>query len=105
MVRKNNKVCPECGGRLRYFDRTSRIVRTKNSISKNIEIRRLKCTECGRIHRELPSFIFPYKQYEAEIIRGVSEGLITSETLGFEDYPCEATMKKWLASQNLHSLS
>lgn len=38
------------------------------------------------MHRELPDFIFPYKQYEAEIIIGVLEGFITCETLGFEDY-------------------
>ena len=29
------------------------------------------------------------------MIRGVLEGLITSDTLGFEDYPCEATMANW----------
>lgn len=40
--------------------------------------------------------VFPYKQYEAELISGVVEGLITAETLGFEDYPCESTMKRWL---------
>lgn len=39
---------------------------------------------------------FPYKQYEAELISGVLEGLITVETLDFEDYPCESTMKRWL---------
>lgn len=58
-------------------------------------IRRLRCRECGMVHRELPEFIFPYKQYEAEIIIGVIEGFITCETLGFEDYPCEMTMIRW----------
>jgi hypothetical protein len=43
----------------------------------------------------LPDFIFPYKQYEADIIIGVIEGLITCDTLGFEDYPCEMTMIRW----------
>ena len=29
------------------------------------------------------------------IIIGVIEGLITCETFGFEDYPCEMTMIRW----------
>jgi len=41
----------------------------------------------------------PYKQYEAELIIGVLDGLITYETLGYEDYPCESTMLKWLSQK------
>lgn len=52
------------------------------------------------IHRFLPECVHPYKQYDAEIIDGVIEGLIDSDTLGFEDYPCEMTMKRW-RSHNL----
>ena len=48
-------------------------------------------------YRELPELIFPYKQYEAEVIIGVLEGFITCETIGFEDYPCEMTMVRWQA--------
>jgi hypothetical protein len=54
---------------------------------------------CGAVHRELTDDILPYKQYEAEIIRGVLEGLITSDTFGFEDYPCEVTMVRWKAQK------
>lgn len=43
--------------------------------------------------------MLPYKQYEAEVIIGVLEGLITCETLGFEDYPCEMTMSRWIAQE------
>ena len=96
--------CPNCGGRLKYYDKVSRIVRTKARKSRWIKVQRFRCCHCGRIHRELPDFIFPYKQYETEIIRGVLEGYITSETLGYEDYPCEMTMIRWRHSQNLHSL-
>ena len=55
------------------------------------------------LHRELPKFLFPYKQYEADVIKGVLDGFITSDTLGFEDYPCEATMRLWI-EQNLKGL-
>jgi hypothetical protein len=51
------------------------------------------------MHRELPDYILPYKQYEIEVIMGVLEGLITCETLGYEDYPCEMTMFRWLSQK------
>ena len=51
------------------------------------------------LHRELTELLFPYKQYESEVITGVLEGLITCETIGFEDYPCEMTMLRWLSQK------
>lgn len=104
MITNNESTCPYCGGEIKYYDSVNRIVRTKRRITKKIKIRRLRCLKCGAIHRELPNFIFPYKQYESEIIIGVCEGLITCETLGFEDYPCEMTMMRWRNSQKLHVL-
>ena len=103
MIRHNKLICPYCGGNLKYYDSVSRIVRTKNGATQWITIRRLRCPLCGSIHRELPEFLFPNKHYEAEVIRGVLEGIITQNTLGFEDYPCEIMMKRWRA-QNLHLL-
>lgn len=95
MVSVDVSTCPKCGGELKYYGRVPRIVRTKNRATTWVEIRRLRCSSCGSFHRELPELIFPYKQYETEVIVGVLEGLITCETLGFEDYPCEATMLQW----------
>jgi len=100
MVYMETTSCPKCSGKLRYFDHVKRIVRTKARRTKWIEIRRLRCMKCGALHRELPEDLFPYKQYEAEVIRGVLEGLITYETLGFEDYPCEMTMTRWLSQKS-----
>lgn len=97
MIADSESTCPKCGGLLKYYDCVLRMVRTKGGMTKRVEIRRLKCSRCGILHRELPEFIFPYKQYEAEVIVGVLEGLITSDTLGFEDYPCEMTMYRWLS--------
>lgn len=98
MVTKDVSVCPKCGGDLRYYDQVKRIVRSKARKTWRIPLRRLRCTECGSLHRELPELIFPYKQYEAEVIIGVVEGLITYETDGFEDYPCEMTVMRWIAN-------
>lgn len=95
MIGSNESICPKCGGQLKYYDHVKRIARTKYGKKNRIDIRRFRCQQCGSIHRELPNNIFPYKQYEADIIVGVLEGFITCETLGFEDYPCEMTMFRW----------
>jgi len=99
MVTNNISTCPECGGHLKHYDKVRRIIRTKGRKTQWVKIRRLQCSNCGVLHRELPDYIFPYKQYEVEIIRGVLEELITSDTLGYEDYPCEMTMIRWRAQK------
>lgn len=103
MIKKGKNTCPICNGKLKYYDTVKRLVRTKNRKTKYIRIRRLRCTDCYRLHRELPNDILPYKQYESEIIIGVIEGLIDVNTIGFEDYPCEMTMQRW-HSQDLQTL-
>lgn len=95
MIRSKKEKCPVCGGELRYFDRAKRIVRTRGRITKTIKLKRYRCVACGRTHRLIPNYILPFKQYEKEVIIGVLEGLITPDTLGFEDYPCELTMIRW----------
>ena len=95
MVFGNDSNCPICNGRLKYYDRVKRIKRTKNRVTTYIYIDRVRCVKCNKIHRLIPTELIPYKQYESEVIFGVKEGLITSDTLGYEDYPCEETMKRW----------
>lgn len=104
MITNNKLICPNCGGVLKYYDTVRRVVRTKNGVSNHISLKRFRCTRCGHVHRKLPNYILPYKQYELEIIKGVLEGLITPEVLGFEDYPCEVTMKRWKSTLNLHTV-
>lgn len=104
MVNDNESICPDCGGTLWYYDKVKRIVRTKRRKTKWVTVKRLRCEQCGRIHRKLPNYIFPYKQYETEVIAGVLEGFITPNTLGFEDYPCEMTMIRWRNARNLQVL-
>lgn len=99
MVMQDQSTCPKCGGVLKYYDSVPRIVRTKGRETTRVPMRRLRCARCGAVHRELPDLLFPYKQYEAEVILGVLEELITCETLGFEDFPCEMTMLRWLSQK------
>jgi hypothetical protein len=95
MISDTDSICPKCGGGLRYYDTIRRIVRGKGRVSERVKMRRLRCSRCRVLHRELTDRVLPYKQYEAEIIKGVLEGYITSDTIGFEDYPCEMTMARW----------
>lgn len=89
--------CPKCGGFLKRYDEVPRLLRTKGGLSKYVKVRRWKCVGCNSIHREISNDIHPYKQYESEIINGVLDGLITPDTIGYEDRPCEMTMKRWLS--------
>lgn len=103
MVSDGISKCPNCGGYLRPYDKVTRVVRTKRRETDWVELRRMRCERCGRVHREIPDYLIPYKQYEADLIQGVMEGLITTETYGYEDYPCEMTMIRW-RSQNLQAV-
>ena len=100
MINNGETACPKCGGNLKYYDTVFRIVLTKRRRTNRIKLRRFKCRSCGSVHREIPDYILPYKQYETELIRGVLEGFITANTIGYEDYPCEKTMLRW---QKLYS--
>lgn len=91
-------ICSTCHCKMKHYDTVERIVRRKNHITVRIRIERCRCPKCGSIHRHIPDYLYPYKQYEADIIDGVVEGLIDSSTLGFEDYPSEITMKRWKRS-------
>ena len=95
MISNSVSNCPKCGGTTKYYDNVSRIVRQKGGDKQTVKVKRFRCVECKHIRRELPDYIFPYKQYDAAIIQGVVEGFITPTTIGFEDYPCEVTMLRW----------
>ena len=103
MVHIGETKCPKCGNELTYYDTVRRVLLSKYRVSRKLYIRRLHCVGCGSYHRELPPYIFLHKWYDGEIIQGVLDGIITSDTLGFEDYPCEETMKTW-KSQKIQGL-
>ena len=105
MIHLDATTCPQCKAELRHYDNVKRTIRTKSKKTQKISIRRFQCKNCKSLHRELPNHIFPYKQYESEVIIGVIEGLITPDTLGYEDYPCEMTMNRWISQRSyLHLL-
>ena len=50
MITNDVSTCPKCGGDLKYYDRVTRIVRTKGRKTWKIPMRRLQCTRCGSVH-------------------------------------------------------
>ncbi len=90
------RICPCCGEALRYRDSRKRIRRLGGEKKEHIQVRRLFCERCGRLHAELPDCLVPHKHYDAKIIEDVLDGEITQDTLAYEDYPCAATMQRWI---------
>ena len=46
-----NYICESCGSDLKYYDKVSRMVRTKNRKASIITVKRFKCPVCNCIHR------------------------------------------------------
>lgn len=105
LVKSNDKVppCPICNhDSLEYRDSRSRIRKKEGGIKEHLHIRRFKCSCCGTLHNELPDCLVPHKHYDAETISGCIDGVVTADDLDSEDYPCVATLQRWLTWFNLN---
>jgi hypothetical protein len=81
---------PCCGERLMVIGTRLRGYINNSSESVKLNIRRLRCVQCDRIHHELPDFLVPYKRYDAESIERVVMNLATT------DVPVdESTLHRW----------
>ena len=49
-------------------------------------INRMECTGCGRIHRQLTDGMVKFKQYAAEVIEDVIDGVISEGHAGAEPH-------------------
>lgn len=90
------RICPACRGELHYRDRRKRIHRLAGGRKEYYLIRRLYCRHCRKLHAEIPDCMIPRKHYDAEIIADVLDGKVTQDSLECEDYPCAATMTRWI---------
>ncbi len=88
--------CPCCGGKLFYRDSRIRIRRREGGVKEYLLIRRLYCSDCHSYHNELPDCLVPHKHYDAETISGVLDEVVSPDDDDAEDYPCPATMRRWI---------
>lgn len=86
--------CPDCGGSVVYRDYVRRKVRSMYELNEWIMLPRVKCGGCGKLHRVVPGFLLPYKQYEKSVIEGVRDGELNEYSPGLENLP-EITFKRW----------
>ncbi|MEQ6390393.1 DUF6431 domain-containing protein [Bacillaceae bacterium S4-13-58] len=59
---------PCCGQHMKVIGTRYRKCKERSGETKIYNFRRLSCTNCGRIHHEIPDFLMPYKRYEMECI-------------------------------------
>lgn len=59
-------------------------------------IRRLRCVSCRRIHRELPDFVLPFKNYDSQTVQGTLD--LTPDNCCNAD---DSTMRRWQRSFEL----
>ncbi len=72
--RERQAAAAPCAGRaLKVRDSVKQYIRTETGQKVWYRIRRLKCRECVKLHRELKAFMLPYKHDEAECIEGTLE--------------------------------
>lgn len=57
MISNNTSTCQDCGGKLKYYDKVRRIVRTKGRVSKWVNVPRYQCSECGCIRRIISGWL------------------------------------------------
>lgn len=99
MIRSGERMCPKCGGELRYFDTVDRLIKVENGKRKHISLDRYRCKQCRSVHRELPNDILPFKQYKASVVSGFTSGELSNDILEYEDYPCAGTVRTWKAQK------
>lgn len=91
LVRGAEKIpSPCCGKSMSVAGTRNRKSKERSGNTKILNIRRLRCNQCGGIHHELPDFLVPYKRYESECI----EAVLTNPSN--HDVPAdESTLFRW----------
>jgi uncharacterized protein YbaR (Trm112 family) len=81
--------CPCCGQALKVIGSRERKITGGGGERRLLVIRRLRCSQCRRIHHELPDLVVPYKRYESECVEQVvtqPEAAVAAD---------DATLRRW----------
>ncbi|HCS75460.1 MAG TPA: hypothetical protein DIW17_16495 [Clostridiales bacterium] len=72
---EEKSICPIClSEALKVIGSRNRRATNSNGENLIIVIRRLKCSNCKKIHHELPDILVPYKRYLSKCIEAIIDG-------------------------------
>lgn len=86
--------CPICGKILSPYGVRNRIVINGVGNVFSFIIRRLWCSNCHRIHHELPSILIPYKRYTCAAIQSVIDASFQHTNIGV--IADDKTIRNWI---------
>ena len=100
VVSEENSICPVClSEKLKSISSRKRNAINSRGDKLIIVIRKLKCTNCKKIHHELPDIVVPYKRYLSEHIESIIEGEV-------DIVPCESStiyrIRQWFKRIGIH---
>ncbi|MEA4926868.1 MAG: DUF6431 domain-containing protein [Syntrophomonadaceae bacterium] len=74
-VRSKEQIsCPCCSGKMKVIGSRKRGYIDGSGTSNILVVRRLRCSDCKRIHHELPDILVPYKRHGSENIEAGVDG-------------------------------
>lgn len=82
---------PCCGEELKVIGSRRRKVANESGEVRLLVIRRLRCSQCQKIHHELPDCVVPYKRYDSACIEQVVSEAETLSTVAADN----ATLWRW----------
>lgn len=65
---EEENVCPDCGGKLKVRDSKRRVVKDISGEEFVFSLRRFTCSNCRKVHTEIPDCIVPRKRYFKDAI-------------------------------------
>lgn len=84
--------CPDCGNNMGMHGTYKRKVIISDIDLQTVSIIQVRCKNCKKVHALIPSFLFPYKQYDSETIKKAIDGK------AFEIYSADdSTIRRWRA--------
>lgn len=97
VISKEISICPVCGEVLCLYGCRTRIMINEEGEQSYLEIQRLYCETCHRIHHELPSILIPYKRYTQKAIQEVIDGYLQDTQDTITVVADEKTIYNWIS--------
>lgn len=82
---------PCCGEELSIIGSRKRKLVSEDGERRVLVVRRLRCTQCRKVHHELPDCVVPYKRYESACVEQIVSEPAALSTVAADD----ATLRRW----------